>query len=306
MKRYTIFTDIRRNPYSYLLVLPAMVYILIYGYLTLPYIMMAFQNYNFRDGLLGSEWVGLRNFEFFFRSQRASLVTYNTIYLNVLFIITGTVGSITLALMLNEVRSRKFLRPAQAVLLFPHFLSWIVAGYVVFALLSSENGWLNNIIVSLGGEPMFVYSRAEVWPGILVLVRLWKGVGLSSIIYLATMTGIDEGLYEAAEIDGASKLKQIWYITLPLIAPTICILTLLNIGRIFYGDFQMIYALVRDNGILMATTDVIDTFVFRALRTTGDPANAMAVGVYQAAVGFVLVFGSNWLVKKFFPDGAIF
>jgi len=306
MKRYTIFRDIKRNPYSYLLVLPAFVYVFIFGYLTLPYILMAFQNYNFRDGLLGSEFVGLRNFEFFFRSHRAWLVTFNTVYLNSLFIITGTIASVVLALMLNEVRSRKFLRPAQSVLLFPHFLSWVIVSYVVFALLSSQYGWLNSIIIGFGGDPLFIYSRADYWPPILTLVRLWKGMGISSIIYLAAMTGIDEGLYEAAQIDGASKFQQIRYITLPMITPTICILTLLNIGRIFYGDFQMIYALVGDNGILMATTDVIDTFVFRALRQTGDPSNAMAVGLYQAFVGFILVFGSNKLVKKFFPDGAIF
>ena len=306
MKRYTIFRDISKNPYSYLLVLPAMVYIFIFGYMTLPYIIMAFQNYHYRDGLFGSEFVGLKNFEFFFRSHRAGLVTYNTVFLNSLFIISGTVAAVGLALMLNEVRIRKFLRPAQAVLLFPNFLSWVIVSYVVFALLSSQHGWLNSIIQYFGGEKVFIYSQAELWPGVLTGVRLWKGVGISSVIYLAAMTGIDEGLYEAAEIDGASKFQQIWRITLPLISPTICILTLLNIGRIFYGDFQMIYALVGDNGVLMATTDVIDTFVFRALRQTGQPSNAMAVGLYQAVVGFILVFGSNWLVKRFFPDGAIF
>jgi len=306
MKRYTIFKDIARNPYSYLLVLPAMVYVFIFGYLTLPFVVMAFQNYHFKGGLLGSEFVGLKNFQFFFRSQRAALVTFNTVYLNTLFLITGTLAAVILALMLNEIRSKKFLRPSQSVLLFPNFLSWVIVSYVVYALLSSEYGWLNSIIEFFGGKPVYMYSNADYWPSILTSVRLWKGMGISSVIYLATMTGIDEGLYEAAKIDGASKFQQIRHITMPLITPTICILTLLNIGRIFYGDFQMIYALVGDNGVLMAKTDVIDTFVFRALRQTGDPSNAMAVGLYQALVGFVLVFGSNMLVKRFFPDGAIF
>jgi putative aldouronate transport system permease protein len=151
-----------------------------------------------------------------------------------------------------------------------------------------------------------MYSSASYWPTILVVIRLWKRVGINSVIYISAIAGIDEGLYESARIDGASKFQEISYITLPLLIPIVCILTLLDIGKIFYGDFQMIYSLVGDNGILMSTTDVIDTFVFRALRQTGDPAGAMAVGVYQAFVGFILVFGSNRLVKRYFPDGAIF
>jgi len=303
---FGIFTDIRKNSASYLLVLPAFVYILLFGYLTLPYMVMAFQNYNFTTGLLHSPFVGLKNFQFFFRSNRVSLVTFNTIYLNTLFIVSGTLVSVILALMFNEIRQRYFLKVTQAMMLFPNFLSWIIVSYIVFALLSTEYGWLYSIIKFFGGKPVSMYSSASYWPPILVLIRLWKGMGINSVIYMATITGIDEGLYEAARIDGASKLQEIRYITIPHLIPTICILTLLSIGKIFYGDFQMIYSLVRDNGILMATTDVIDTFVFRALRQTGDPAGAMAVGIYQAAVGFVLVYGSNRLVKKFFPDGAIF
>jgi putative aldouronate transport system permease protein len=283
-----------------------MIYVLIFGYFTLPYMAMAFQRYHFLTGLFRSPFVGLKNFEFFFRSNRASLVTFNTIYLNFLFIVSGTVVSIVLALMLNEIRVKRILKVTQSMMLFPNFLSWIIVSYIVFAFLSSEYGWLYSIIRYFGGNPVSMYSSASFWPGILVVIRLWKTMGINSVIYMAAITGIDEGLYEAARIDGASKLQEIRYITLPLLIPTICILTLLAVGKIFYGDFQMIYSLVGDNGILMATTDVIDTFVFRALRQTGDPAGAMAVGVYQAIVGFILVYGSNRLVKRLFPDGAIF
>jgi putative aldouronate transport system permease protein len=305
-KRYTFFTDIRRNPFSYILVLPAAIYILVFGYLTLPYMIMAFQNYHFMTGLFHSPFVGLKNFEFFFRSNRASLVTFNTIYLNFLFIVSGTVVAVIAALMLNEIRLKKFLKISQAMMLFPNFLSWIIVSYIVFAFLSSEYGWLYSIIRFFGGKPVSMYSDASFWPAILVVIRLWKSVGINSVIYMAAITGIDDGLYEAARIDGAGKLQEIRYITIPLLVPTICILTLLAVGKIFYGDFQMIYSLVGDNGILMATTDVIDTFVFRALRQTGDPAGAMAVGIYQAFIGFILVYGSNRLVKRLFPDGAIF
>jgi putative aldouronate transport system permease protein len=303
---HNIFWDIKKNLFSYLLVLPAMVYSFIFGYLTLPYMAMAFQNYHYLTGLINSPFTGLKNFEFFFRSNRVWLVTFNTIYLNILFIFSGTIVSVLLALMLNEIKQKKFLKVAQSMLLFPNFLSWIIVSYIVFAFLSSDYGWLYSIVRSLGGEPVSMYSNASYWPIILVLIRIWKHAGINSVIYMAAMAGIDEGLYESARIDGASKLQEIRHITIPLIFPTVCILTLLAVGRIFYGDFQMLYSLVGDNGILMATTDVIDTFVFRALRQTGDPAGAMAVGVYQAFVGFVLVYGSNLLVKKFFPEGAIF
>jgi putative aldouronate transport system permease protein len=267
---------------------------------------MAFQNYHYTTGLFRSPFIGLKNFEFFFRSNRASLVTFNTIYLNFLFIVTGTVAAVVLALMLNEIRLKRFLKVTQSMMLFPNFLSWIIVSYIVFAFLSTEYGWLYSFVRALGGKPVSMYSSASFWPWILVIIRLWKSVGINSVIYMATIVGIDEGLYEAARIDGAGKFQEIRYITIPLLVPTICILTLLAVGKIFYGDFQMIYSLVGDNGILMATTDVIDTFVFRALRQTGDPAGAMAVGIYQAFVGFVLVYGSNRLVKRFFPGGAIF
>lgn len=305
-KRGGFLRDVLKNPFSYLLALPAMIYVFIFSYLTLPYILIAFQDYNYKTGIWGSPFVGLKNFEFFFKSNRAALVTFNTVKLNLLFIVTGLIASVLLSLMLNEIRRKAFLKVTQTALLFPNFLSWIIVSYVVFALLSSEYGWLNNILTSLGMDPVYLYSDAGRWPAILVIIRLWKKTGINSVIYLATIAGIDEGLYEAATIDGARKFQQIRYITLPLLMPTVCILTLMDVGKIFYGDFQMIYSLVGDNGILMSTTDVIDTFVFRALRQTGDPSSAMAVGVYQALVGFVLVFGSNQLVKKLFPDGAIF
>lgn len=305
-RRYTIITDIVRNPFSYLLVLPAMAYTICFGYLTLPYIIMAFQDYHFLTGLFRSPLVGLKNFEFFFRSNRAWIVTFNTLYLNFLFILFGTIASIVLALMLNEIKRKKFLKTTQSMLIFPNFLSWVIVSYIVFAFLATEYGWLYSIIKALGGTPVSVYSSAVYWPLILVIIRVWKSAGINSVIYMAAITGIDESLYDAARIDGASKVQEIRYITLPLLMPAVCILTLLAVGKIFYGDFQMLYSLVGDNGVLLSATDVIDTFVFRALRQTGDPAGAMAVGVYQALVGFILVYGSNWLVKKFFPDGAIF
>lgn len=298
--------DVRKNLFSYLLALPAAIYTIIFGYMTFPYIYMAFTDYNYNTGLFGSPFVGLKNFNYFFQSNRAWLITWNTVYLNTIFIVTGTIAAIILALMLNEISNRVFLKTSQAVLLFPHFLSWIIVQYVVFALLSSEYGWLNSILNLFGVKSVSMYSEADYWPTILAIIRLWKGTGMSSVIYMAAIVGMDEQLFEAARIDGANKMQQIWHLTLPLLGPTISILTLLAVGRIFYGDFQMIYALVGDNGILLQRTDVIDTYVFRSLRQTGDPSGTMAVGLYQAFVGFLMVYGSNRLVRRFFPDGAMF
>lgn len=306
LNRIRLVRDIRKNPFSYLLALPALVYALIFGYLTLPYIVIAFKNFNYQKGIWGSEFVGLKNFEFFFRSNRAGLVTYNTVILNVLALVFGTALSVGIALMLNEVRLKRFLKASQSVLIFPNFLSWVIVSYIVYAIFSSERGVVNVVLRMFGQKGISWYSSPQYWRGILTTIKVWKSVGINSVIFLAAITAIDDGLYEAARIDGATRIKQMLHITLPLLAPTVCIMTLMSIGKIFYGDFQMMYTIVGDNGLLMPVTDVIDTYVYRALRTTGDPASSMAVGLYQALVGFIMVFGSNLLVKRMFPEGALF
>ena len=306
MAQWKLVRDIRRNPFSYLLVAPAVIYAFIFGYMTLPYIVIAFKNYNFQKGIWGSPFVGLKNFMFFFGSNRASLVTMNTIVLNVLYIGVGTLLAVGVALLMNEIAKSLFLKVSQSVLIFPNFLSWVIVSYIVFAIFSTDRGLLNGIMRAFGHKNVNWYASPQYWRTILTVIRVWKIFGINSVIFLSAITAIDEGLYEAARIDGATRFKQMLHITLPLLAPTICILTLMSVGKIFYGDFQMMYTIVGDNGLLMPVTDVIDTYVYRALRTTGDPSGAMAVGLYQAAVGFVMVFSSNLLVRKMFPEGALF
>ncbi len=298
--------DIIKNPFSYLLLLPAALYTFVFGYVTMPYIVIAFQRFNYRTGIFGSEWVGLKNFEFFFVSTRALMVTWNTLRLNFLFIVCTTTAAVIFSLLLNEVRHKKYLKVTQSSFLFPNFLSWIIVSYMVYGFFSTEYGLMNNILKAWGRDPVNWYTQPKYWTWILVVIRIWKDTGITSVIYLAAITAIDSELYEAATIDGASRWQQTKGITLPLLMPTVAILTLLAVGRIFYGDFGMIYALIGDNGLLYPTTDVIDTYVFRALRVTGDPAGAMAVGLYQSFIGFLLVFGANWLTRKLFPEGAIF
>lgn len=306
VKKYNFITDILRNPVSYILILPAMAYSFIFSYMTLPYIIIAFQKFNYKLGILHSPWVGFKNFEFFFKSPRFPLVTFNTLKFNFLFILIGVILSVTFAILLNEIRLKWFMKLAQSTFIFPHFLSWVVISYIVYALFSTDYGIINQFLVSVGLETKNWYSDPGPWTWILVGLRMWKDTGIQVIIYLAAITGIDRELYEAAMIDGANRWQQIKSITIPMLMTTVCILALLSIGKMFYGDFGMIYSIIRDNGILYPTTDVIDTYVFRVLRKTGDPSQAMAVGLYQAFMGFILVFGSNWFANKYFKDGALF
>ena len=305
-KKYTLWMDIKKNPFSYGLLLPAMLFVFIFGYLTYPYMIIAFKKFNYQLGVWGSEWSGIKNFAFFFKSTVATRVIWNTLYLNLLFIITGTVMSVALAIMLNEIRQRVFVRVSQTFMLLPYYLSWVVIAYMLQAVFSNKNGLMNNILSFLGQKKISWYTRAELWPIILVVMRIWKGAGMNAIIFLAAITGIDESIYEAAMVDGATRGQRIRKITLPLILPTVSIMTLLSIGKIMYGDFGMIYALIGDNGVLYPTTDIIDTYVFRVLRQTGDPSQAMAIGLFQSVIGFIMVYSSNALVKHKLGGGALF
>jgi len=295
-----------RNKTAYLLSLPAALYTLVFGYLTLPYMVIAFQKFNYRLGLFGSEWVGFANFKFFFASNNAWQVTFNTIRLNFLYIVLSTVCALLLAILFSELKNRLFAKTMQSTILFPHFLSWVMISYILYSLFGSKYGLVNQTLDLLGLEPVNWYASPQYWVQILVGTSVWKDIGISLVIYLAAITGIDGALFEAAKIDGASRTQQIRYITLPLLVPTVIILTMLALGKVMYGNFDMIYAIIKDNGMLYATTDVIDTYVFRALRTIGNPAQAMAVGVYQSVVGFVLVYGVNWIVRKASPENSLF
>ncbi|GIO12096.1 sugar ABC transporter permease [Cohnella xylanilytica] len=300
------FKELRRNYVAYSLALPAVLYTFIFGYLTLPYILISFQKFNYKLGIWKSPFVGLDNFEFFFLSDRAWQVTFNTIRLNFLFIVVGTAAALLLAILFTELRGRRFSRIMQSTILFPHFLSWVIISYVLYGFFASNYGLLNQTLDWLGLPQKNWYSEPNYWVPILVAVNVWKEVGISLVIYLAAIAGIDSSLYEAATMDGANRRQQIRYITLPLLMPTVIILSLLALGKIMYGSFDMIYAIIKDNGLLYPTVDVIDTYVFRALRTIGNPAQAMAVGLYQSVVGFILVFGVNMIVRKVSPDNSLF
>jgi putative aldouronate transport system permease protein len=288
-----------------LMALPGVVFLLLFKYLPMGGIIIAFKDYNFSDGIFGSAWVGFKNFEFLFTSQDAWRITYNTIFLNLLFITFGTAISLILALAMNELRNKLFHSAVQSAFFLPYLLSWVLVGYFVFALLTT-NGLINKMLEAFGMEGVNWYAEPQYWPAILVLLSIWKGAGYTSIIYLASILGINTEYYEAAKIDGASRLQQVWYITLPLIRPVIIMMTLISLGHIFHSDFGMFYNVTRNAGSLYPTTDVIDTYVFRMFRTLGDVGISSAAGFYQATVGFLLVLLSNYVVKKIDKDNAMF
>ncbi len=301
-----IVNELRKNAPLYLMVLPGVVLFILFNYLPMAGIQVAFRHFNFREGLFRSEWVGLENFKFFLTSPRVVRVVWNTLFLNISFIVVHTALQITGALLLSELRSKWYKRLMQSLTFLPYFVSWIIVSVFVYNLLNYDYGALNRLLVTLGFERVAFYSQPELWPVILILVDSWKWIGFGIIIYLATLSGISPEYYEAATIDGASRLQQIRHITLPLLLPTVSILSLLALGKVLNADFGMFYGIIGDNSVLFPTTDVVDTFVFRALRVLGDIGMASAVGFLQSIVGFFMVLGSNLAVRRLHPEGALF
>ncbi len=302
------FREISKNRYLYLLTLPGILFFLLFSYVPLIGLYIAFVDYNPLAGLFGlkSPFIGLENFKFFFTSNDWLLVTVNTLWLNLLFITTGLVVQIFMAVGLNELSSTRFKKIAQSCMFLPNFLSWTVVSVLSIALFATDEGVVNKLIVTLGGTPVNFYQDASIWPVLLVFLRLWKGVGFGTVIYLSTISGIDQEIYEAARIDGASRRQSILRITLPLLKGTTVMLLIMAVGGIFYGDFGMIYALVGDNPMLRDTTDVIDTFVYRALRMNNDIGMSSAVGLFQSVVGFIMVISANAIARKVDRESSLF
>ena len=298
--------DIKHNPYLCLMCVPTIVWYLVFAYIPMIYLLIAFKDYSPTKGLWGSEWVGLQNFKAFLGSVNCFNVTYNTIFLNVLFITTGMMFSIFIAIALSEINSRIFKKVSQSIVILPNFISWTVVALMCEALLKNQNGFLNNILVSLGREKINFYHNADLWPVLLTIIKLWHGAGYGSIIYLAAITGFDQEMYEAARVDGATRGQCIRYLTLPLLKTTAVMLFIMNIGKIFNGDFGLIYNLVGNNAILYKTTDVIDTYVYRMLVESTNVGQSSAVGLYQSILGFLIVMCSNWITKKLDSESALF
>ncbi|MBX3050350.1 MAG: sugar ABC transporter permease [Caldilineaceae bacterium] len=289
-----------------MMALPGILLLLVFAYLPMVGLVIAFKDYRFADGILGSAWVGFENFRFLFGTDTAFRITRNTLGMNSIFIVTTTIGALAVAMLMNEVYQSRMSKYYQTMLFFPYFISWVIASYFVFAFLNGEGGVVNQMIVRAGGTPPSWYRSPQYWPLILTLANIWNSIGFSSIIYLAGILGISPELFEAAKIDGAGKWQQIRYITLPLLYPLIIILVLLAIGRIFNADFGLFFFVPRDTPMLYSTTDVIDTFVYRSLVQLGNISMAAAAGFYQSTVGFVMVITANWVVRQINRDYSLF
>lgn len=305
-KSAKFISEVKKNKVLLIMLLPAFLYFFIFSYIPMGGTVLAFKNYNFRDGIFGSPFVGLDNFKYFFISGQAFEVTRNTILYNIGFIIVNTTLQMGMAILISEVSKKYFKKITQTAMFLPYFISWVVVGVIAYNLLNVENGTINSMLAKLGFEKINFYATTYVWPIILIFASAWKNVGYGTVLYLAAIMGIDSEIYEAAKIDGANIFQRIFKVTIPCLVPTMIILTLLAIGNIFRGDFQMFYQLVGNNGPLFKITDVIDTFTFRSLIQSGEVGMSAAAGLYQSVFCFITIMITNYLVKRYDSDNSLF
>jgi putative aldouronate transport system permease protein len=293
------------------MLLPGSVILILFSYLPMPGILLAFKNMRLHGGnvfqnFFKSPWVGFNNFRFIFTTPDAYLMTRNTVLYNLVFIVLGLIVAVSIAIGITELSNRRTAKLYQTLYFLPFFLSWVVVSYLSFALLSYEYGVFNNFLRAMGRDTVNFYMNPQYWPAIFVFANIWKYAGHGSIIYTATIVGMDAALFEAAAIDGANRFKQIWYITLPMLKPTMILLTILAFGRIFSADFGLFYLLPRGAGPLRSVRMVLDVYVFESL--SGGTINmgmVAAVGLYQSVVGFVLILFANYVVKKLSPENTL-
>lgn len=300
---------LKKNWQLYLMAAPAVVLLFCFAYMPMGGLVIAFKKFNFKLGIWRSPWMDpwYKNFEILFRNNQAAVQAMrNTILLNFMFIICGTIFALTLSLAFNEISNKYLKKLTQSLSFLPYFISTVVVGIFVTGLLGYENGVINGVITSLGGEKIAFYMEAKWWPFIMLVVNIWKGAGYSAVVYLATISGFDQTYYEAAKIDGASRWQQTCFISLPLLKPTVITLTLLSIGKIMNADFGLFYNVTGDMPTLYATTDVLDTYIYRALRQLGDIGISSATGFFQSVVGFILVLVCNKAARKYEESAALF
>ena len=289
-----------------LMCLPAILFFFFMSYVPRPGIYIAFVDYNVRDGIFGSEFVGMRNFEFLATSGKLWSLTKNTILYNLAFILLGNFLAVFIAILLNELQSKWFKKVSQTLMFLPYFISQVLVGILVYNMLNYDTGFVNGILENLGLERWQPYADPKVWPVILVIVYLWQQTGYNSVVYFASIMGIDMEMIEAAKVDGANGFQRIRYILLPSLKPTIIILLLFALGGIVKGNFGLFYNIIGTNTLLYDTTDIIETYVYRATMAEFNFSTASAVGFYQSVVGFVIVMVVNFIVKKIEPDYSLF
>ena len=305
MKRKGFWGQVRKNRTLLCMLLPALLYVVIFSYIPMFGITIAFKDYNYNGGILGSPWCGFKNFEYLKFSGKLWALTRNTLLYNLAFIVFGIIFEVGFAVMLSEITKKTFKKVTQAFMFLPYFISWVVVSTIMLNIFG-QNGVLSNVLAHFGIEDFSIYQQIRQWPVIMVAIRIWKQTGYGTVVYLAAIAGLSQEMFEAASIDGASIWQKIRYITIPGLKPTIFIMFLLSVGNIFRGDFGMFYQLVGNNQLLLETSDVIDTFVYRSLITSPNIGMSAAAGFYQSVLCFVTIVSVNWLVKKVDPDYTLF
>lgn len=300
----------RKNFELVSLAVPGFIWFLIFTYIPMIGIVIAFKKWRVNGGfiqsLVTSEWVGFKNFKFLFSSSDAWLITRNTVLYNMVFIVLSIVIPVIIAILINELLNKKLAKLYQSAMFLPYFLSWVVVSYCLYAFLSPDKGFINGILQNMGMDSVSWYSEQKYWPFIIVLMSQWKTIGYNTVVYLASVCGIDHTYYEAAMIDGATKWQQVKFITIPLLKPVIIVLFILAIGKVFNADFGLFYQLPKNSGALYPVTNVIDTYVYRGLMTMGEIGMTSAAALYQSVVGLILIVVSNLIVKKIDSDNALF
>ena len=295
-----------------LLALPTFIWYVVFSFLPMIGIIIAFKDFRimpgkgFIESLVGSRWVGFTNFEFLFKTPDAGIIIRNTVVYNIIFIILGTIIPVALAIGITQLYSKRLAKACQTAMFLPHFLSWVVVSYFLFAFLSFDKGIMNQILTWAGKEPIQWYMENKYWPYILVFMQVWKSMGYNMVVYLASIAGIDGTYYEAAVIDGATKWQQIKFITVPLIKPIIIIMFIMAVGKIFNSDFGLFYQLPRKAGALFNSTGTIDTYVYKAIEGTGSMAMSSAAAFFQSVIGFITILTANKIVKKIDGENGLF
>lgn len=306
IKRNPVVKAFRKHWMLYSMALPAVILLIVFNYLPMVGIVMAFQDLDYSKGIFTSPFVGLKNFEFLFASSMIWDITRNTILYNVAFIIVNTVLSVGLALMINELTNKTFAKVIQTILIMPFFLSTVVLAMIVYAFLAYNYGFANTLLKGLGLDPQNWYNMPDFWPGFLIFVNAWRGIGFSSVTYTAVISGISQEYYEAATLDGASRWQQIRYITLPHLKTILCINLINAVGGMFRSDFGLFYTVTRNSGALYATTQTLDVYIYNALQSMTNLGMTTAAGLYQSVVGFILVLVANKIIKTIDSDSAMF
>lgn len=301
-----VLMEMRRNWLLFLMLLPAVAFVIIFNYWPMSGVVLAFKDYKTRLGIFGSPWVGMQNFEFLRISGKLGMLTRNTFLYNSAFLSLGIVLEMGFAIIINEVVGRKFKKGLQTVMFLPYFISWVVVAAIMYNMFSFEKGTLNTVLRSMNLEPFDLYNTGTAWPILLVLVNAWKRTGYGMVVYLAAITGMDQEMFEAASIDGANVWQKIRHITIPSLVPQMMILLLLGIGNVFRGDFGLFYQTVKSNATLLPYTDILDTYVYRSLMSSGDVGMSAASGLFQSVLCFITICLANFAVKKVQPDYALF